>query len=145
MHDSNTQGSRGTTLKSGQKYFQCRSSKNVTHSELSIDDKASDSLQPCVDQYAESFLHRSCLNAYGADSVRVDFEPTAPYMMEVYKFRAKNASTRDKVASYNEATQFWDASKFLRSNHGPDKPSVKSREGRKLQVAEYLKRMEPKL
>ena len=65
-------------------------------------------------------------------------------MHEVMKFRYKRAGTRDKVKSYNDATQFWDIDKFLNNAH--KKPLFKNsdKEGRKLCIAEYDKRMELK-
>ena len=88
-HDTNTQHSR--KVQSAQK-IQVRSNK-VT------------SVMPCqIDEFAESFLHKSSVNAYGAKApVRVDFSPTASYMREVMRFRAKHASLQDKVAYFNES------------------------------------------
>jgi|688.fasta_scaffold239614_1 hypothetical protein len=77
--------------------------------------------------------------------MKVEFEPTQSYMREVLRFRAKHASDRDKVASYNEARFFWEKDKFLRANHGPEKPKSTSREGRKLHIAEFDKKMKTKL
>jgi len=66
-------------------------------------------IPPVVDEFAESFLHRSSANAYGATTtVRVDFSPTASYMREVMRFRAKHASLKDKVAYFNEAQRYWE-------------------------------------
>lgn len=103
-------------------------------------------LQPAFDEYAQSFLHKSSVNAYGASTpVRVDFSPTASYLREVMRFRAKHASLKDKVAYFNEAQSYWERDPFLKSNHGPDKPSSTTREGRKLKIAEYMSKMKPKL
>jgi hypothetical protein len=94
-----------------------------------------------VDEFEEAFLNRSSANAYGHGHVRVDFSPTRSYMREVMRFRAKHASLRDKVAYFNECNWFWNQDKFLKTNHGPDKQSPTTREGRKLKLAEYVKRM----
>jgi len=60
-------------------------------------------------------------------------------------FRAKHASLKDKVAYFNETKSFWEKDEFLLSNHGPDKHSLSVREGRKLHIAEYIKKMKVKL
>lgn len=77
--------------------------------------------------------------------MRVEFEPTMSYMREVMKFRAKHSSDKDMVASYNEASGYWERDPFIKANHGPDKPTSTSREGRKLNIAEYRQKMAPKL
>ena len=56
----------------------------------------------------------------------------------------KHSSARDKVKSFNEATKFWDADRYLRNVHGRDRPSNNKREGRKLHVAEYWEKMRQK-
>ena len=60
------------------------------------------------------------------------------------KFKVKHSGTRDKVSSYNEASGFWENDKFIQNCHGPSHPTDKSREGRKLKIAEYYKKMMPK-
>ncbi len=42
------------------------------------------------------------------DADRVQFEPTDFYVHEVLRFKTKHASLRDKVATFNEATGFWE-------------------------------------
>ena len=42
------------------------------------------------------------------DADRVQFEPTDFYVHEVLRFKCKHASLRDKVATFNEATGFWE-------------------------------------
>jgi len=54
------------------------------------------------DEFTESLMQRSSINAYGVNTVRVDFSPTASYMREVMRFRASHASAQDKVAYFNE-------------------------------------------
>ena len=76
--------------------------------------------------------------------MRIEFEPTAAYLHEVVKFKNKHASTRDKVMSFNEATKFWNADKYLKKVHAMNPPATKDREGRKLNLAEYMKKMQPK-
>ena len=107
------------------------------------------------DPYAESFVNRSFISGTNRQSyyptferhmadgepIRIEFEPSASYLHEVYKFKVKHSSARDKVQSFNEATKFWDADKYLKSVHGKDRPSNNKREGRKLNVAEYWKKM----
>jgi len=66
-------------------------------------------------------------------------------MHEVMKFRHKHASTRDKVKSINEATKFWDVDKFLNNAHKKPFMTDKSREGRKLGIAEYDQKMKLKV
>ena len=61
------------------------------------------------------------------EQVKVEFEPTASYLHEVYKFKTAHASVRDKVQSFNEATQFWDAAKYLKNVHRGERPSDKER------------------
>lgn len=65
-------------------------------------------------------------------------------MHEVLKFRFKNSGTRDKVKSFNEATKFWNADSFITKVHRKPLQSNESREGRKLGIAGYVKRMKPK-
>ena len=72
---------------------------------------------------------------------KVEFEPSDFYLHDVLKFKLKHASLKDKVAGFNEANGYWENDKFIQSCHGKDKPSDKSREGRKLRIAEYYKRM----
>ena len=74
----------------------------------------------------------------------VQFEPSDFYLHDVLRFKMKHASLKDKVAGYNEANRFWEKDKFIQSCHGKDKPSDKSREGRKLRIAEYHHRMQHK-
>lgn len=50
-------------------------------------------------EFAESVMRSS--NAYGVTTVRADFSPTASYMREVMRFRAKHASAQDKVEYFN--------------------------------------------
>jgi len=64
----------------------------------------------------------------------VFFEPSVFYVHEVLKFKFKHSSTRDKVKSFNEATSFWDADKYLKN----------SKDGRKLKIAEYYTKMKHK-
>ena len=76
---------------------------------------------------------------------KVMFEPSDFYVHEVLKFKVKHASVRDKVKSFNEATSYWQVDKFLNSVHRkPPHTDDKSREGRKLRIAEYYKRMQHK-
>ena len=72
------------------------------------------------------------------------FEPSDFYAHEVLKFKCKYASMRDKVQSFNEATGFWEADKFIKSCHGKEHANAKSREGRKLKIAEYHQKMQHK-
>jgi len=48
---------------------------------------------------------------------RIEFEPTDFYVHEVLKYKCKHASLRDKVATFNEATGFWESDAFLNSCH----------------------------
>ena len=78
------------------------------------------------------------------DQGRVEFEPSDFYVHEVLKFKTKHASLRDKVATYNEATGFWEQDAFLESCHPKTHLNLMSRQGRKLRIAEYHKKMEHK-
>lgn len=49
------------------------------------------------------------------------------------------------MSSFNEANSFWESDKFIQAAHGPPQNNDKSREGRKLKIAEYYKKMMPKL
>lgn len=106
------------------------------------------------DPYAESFVNQSLLSGKrqsyypsferhldSGEPIRIEFEPTPSYLHEVYKFKMKYASTRDKVQSFNEATKFWDANKFLKNCHGKEQPNDQSRQGRKLELASYWRKM----
>ena len=75
------------------------------------------------------------------EQVKVEFEPTASYIHEVHKFKTAHASVRDKVQSFNEATQFWDSAKYLKNVHRAERPSDKERQGRKLNLSQYYERM----
>ena len=68
---------------------------------------------------------------------KIKFEPSDFYQHEVLKYSVKHASLRDKVQSFNENNQFWEADKFLTACHGKHQPDDKSREGRKLKISEY--------
>ena len=63
-------------------------------------------------------------------------------MHQVYQFKSAHASLRDKVQSFNEATQFWDADKYLKNVHAGDRPDNKARQGRKLNLSQYYERMQ---
>ena len=75
---------------------------------------------------------------------KIKFEPSDFYQHEVLKFSVKHSSLRDKVQSYNENNEFWEADKFLTACHGKLVPDSKSREGRKLKISEYYTRMKYK-
>ena len=74
-------------------------------------------------------------------SAIIAFEPSDFYVHEVLKFKVKHASLRDKVKTFNEATSFWENDQFLTNCHPKSHLDDKSREGRKLRIAEYYKRM----
>ena len=97
-----------------------------------------------AEEFAESFINKPSYNSYGENAVRVEFEPTESYMHEVMKFRHKHSGTRDKVKSFNSASKYWGSDRFLNNVHKKPIMSDKSREGRKLSIAEYEKRMKPK-
>ena len=65
-------------------------------------------------------------------------------MHEVLKFKTKYASVRDKVQGFNEATRYWDQDEFLYNVYTKQSAPDKSREGRKLKIAEYYKKMQYK-
>lgn len=76
---------------------------------------------------------------------KIEFEPSDFYVHDMLKFKCKHASLRDKVKSFNEASEYWEGDKFLTNCHGKlTAKSGKSREGRKLKIAEYHKKMEHK-
>ena len=121
-----------------------------------LNDRVTETVEAAAedDPYAESFVNQSLLSGKRqsyyptferhmehGEPVRIEFEPSASYLHEVYKFKVKHASARDKVQSFNEATKFWDMDKYLRNVHGKERPSDNAREGRKLNVAEYWKKM----
>lgn len=62
-------------------------------------------------------------------------------MHEVLKFKVKHASLRDKVQTFNEASVYWDRDRFLTHCHPKSHLDDKSREGRKLCISDYHKRM----
>ena len=72
----------------------------------------------------------------------ISFEPSEFYVHEVLKFKVKHASMRDKVQSFNEATSFWEVDDFLHNCYRKYQAPDKSREGRKLKIAEYFKKMQ---
>lgn len=54
----------------------------------------------------------------------------------------KYASGRDKVQGYLEANEWWEKDRLIQSCHGKQHVDDKSREGRKLDVAGYYKKMQ---
>ena len=72
---------------------------------------------------------------------KVPFEPSDFYLHEVLCFNVQHASIRDKVQSFNEANAFWERDNFLQACHGKVHTDDKSREGRKLKIAEYYQKM----
>jgi hypothetical protein len=129
-----------TSVKRGSMFQQARNNPEGTDP-YSVDEEIAEHSN---DRRSNS-LNRTA-NVYGGSpSLRVDFSPTASYMREVMRFRAKHASLKDKVAYFNESQIYWERDKFLKAAHGPDKHSPTTREGRKLKIAEYYQKMKPKL
>lgn len=75
---------------------------------------------------------------------RYMFDPSDFYIHEVLRFNTQHSSKRDKVATFNEAEDFWTQDAFLTNCHPKTHTNEKSREGRKLKIAEYHKRMQHK-
>jgi len=75
---------------------------------------------------------------------RLVFEPTDFYVHEALRFKVKHASLRDKVKTFNLASEFWDRDRFLSNCHPKTHAGIKSREGRKLHISEYHKKMKLK-
>lgn len=65
-------------------------------------------------------------------AARIMFEPSDFYVHEALRFKVKHASVRDKVKTFNLASEFWDRDPFLSSCHPKTHLNDKSREGRKL-------------
>lgn len=72
------------------------------------------------------------------------FDPSDFYIHEVLKFKTRHSGMRDKVSTYNEAENYWTKDAFLTSVHPKSHTNDKSREGRKLKIAEYHKKMQHK-
>ena len=124
------------------------------HGAKTVDDRVNPDVIPEYDPYSESFVNKSMASGKAksyyptfdrhvenGEQIKIEFEPSTCYLHEVFKFKVNHASVRDKVQSYNEATSFWDADKYLRNCHGKDRPSDKQRQGRKLLVAAYYEKM----
>ena len=115
-----------------------RSSVNVTSRE-----------QTCFDDVKEEADDQAQFDEDSGDEqamlgleTNVAFEPSEFYMYEVLKFQFKHASLRDKVETIKQAKKFWEGDLFLTNCHGKSHKDDKSREGRKLQLAAYHKRMQ---
>lgn len=72
---------------------------------------------------------------------KLSFEPSDFYNHQVLKFKVKYASGRDKVQGYLEANEWWERDRLIQSCHGKEHLDDKSREGRKLNLAGYYKKM----
>lgn len=81
------------------------------------------------------------INEFESEDGRVLFEPSEFYVHEVLKFKVKHSSARDKVKTFNMAKDFWNRDRFLTNCHPKSHLNDKSREGRKLHISDYYKRM----
>ena len=126
------------------------STGNIRLRTVDANEKAESEGKSEDDPYAASAFNATRQSYYPAyekrikdgEKEKVEFEPTASYLHEVCQFKTAHASLRDKVQSFNEATQFWDADKYLKNVHAGNKPHSKERQGRKLNLSQYHERMQ---
>ena len=74
--------------------------------------------------------------------ISIDFEPSSYYLYEQMKFLHKSQTKSDRLNAFLKHKHQWESNSFISNNHV--KHSDQSREGRKLNLAEYNRRTQPK-
>ena len=72
----------------------------------------------------------------------ITYEPTKTYLYEKKKFDYQAHSKCDRLKMFLRASQVWEGDKFLVNNHRVN--SIQSKEGRKLNLAEYNRKFSQK-